>query len=72
MPLTGKEMKAVLIEHIDALLRLGDSRHDNLEGALDAQTVEVQVISYNTLQIRVLPCGSGACRYLTLKISEQQ
>jgi hypothetical protein len=72
MPLTSRETKAVLIEHIDALLRLGDSRHDDLEDSLDAQTVKVQVIGYNTIQIRVLPCGSGACRYFTLKISEQQ
>jgi hypothetical protein len=72
MPLTSKETKAVLIEHIDALLRLGDSRHDDLEDALDAQTVEVHTISYNTIQIKVLPCGSGAWRYFTLKISEQQ
>jgi hypothetical protein len=30
------------------------------------------VISDNTLQIKVLPCNSGAWRYFTLKISEQQ
>jgi hypothetical protein len=67
MPLTSKETKAALIEHLNQLLNKAI-----LEDDLDAQSVEFQVISYNTIQIKVLPCNSGAWRYFTLKISEQQ
>jgi hypothetical protein len=73
MPLTSKEAKDALIQH---LLRVLQDEcpypEEVLEDALDAQEVETKVISDNTLQIKVLPCNSGAWRYFTLKISEQQ
>jgi hypothetical protein len=71
MPLTSKEVKAALIEYIHAVLQ-DKYPEEVLEETLDAQEVETKVISYSTIQIRVLPCGSGACRDFTIKISEQQ
>jgi hypothetical protein len=71
MPLTSKEVKAALIEYVDAVLR-DEYPEEVLEETLDAQEIETKVISDNTLQIKVLPTNSGAWRYFTLKISEQQ
>lgn len=70
MPLTSRETKAALIEQINQLL---NTRPDSdIEDALDAQVVKATVTSYATIEIKVLPCNSGAWRYFTLKISEQQ
>jgi hypothetical protein len=70
MPLTSPEMKAALIEHIDQLIR--NDPTTKLIDALDAQSIEVHPISYNTIQIKVLPSSRNVWRYFTLKISEQQ
>jgi hypothetical protein len=71
MPLTSKEMKGTIVRYTDMALR-SEPPPDVLEDALDAQQVDIQVIAYNTIQIKVLPSNSGAWRYFTLKISERQ
>jgi hypothetical protein len=72
MPLTSREMKAALIQH---LLRVLQDEcpypEEVLEDALDAQ-VNILKTSYATIQISVLPSNSDARRDFTLKISEQQ
>jgi hypothetical protein len=71
MPLTSPEMKTAIVKEIDQLLRYNEPPGD-LADILDAQSVDIQVISYNTIQIKVLPSNRNAWRYFTLKISEQQ
>jgi hypothetical protein len=71
MPLTSPEMKTAIVKEIDQLLRYNEPPGD-LADILDAQSVDIQVISYNTIQIKVLPSNRNAWHYFTIKISEQQ